>query len=227
MNFVKLLHQALVVLFVLINGMMLHLFLLNFPYGLEPFLISLANWDKLSPQIGYVVMITLLVMVAVVLLVWRLGAEWKNRILYMRMNYPHPAFNAFLANRRQPFETSQLVQAFPEVKDSGFNPKVQVDTWDRLHRKHAGKPVVMNTRFHWHILRDLYLLSVVFLGVFLVGWLANMEVPFQIISAYLFLYGAQFLFLLLMARKVGYRLVDNVLGVALGLDDSKPGGKKR
>ncbi|WP_135606978.1 hypothetical protein [Solemya velesiana gill symbiont] len=227
MKFVKLLHEGLVALFILINGMMLHLFLLHFPYGLEPFFISLVNWNKLSPQIGYVVTITLMVMVVVVALVWRLGTEWKNRILYMRMNYPHPAFNAFLTNRRQPFETSALVQAFPKVKDSGFNPQVQIETWNALHKQHADMPVVMNTRIHWHILRDLYLLALVFLGVFLVGWVVNFRVPFQIVSAYLFLFGAQFLFLLLMARKVGYRLVDNVLGVALGMDDSKQKDKKR
>ncbi|MES9873723.1 MAG: hypothetical protein ABW116_09185 [Candidatus Sedimenticola sp. 20ELBAFRAG] len=227
MKFIKLLHEALIALFVLINGMMLYLFLLNFPYGLEPFFISLANWDKLSPQIGYVATVTVVVMVLVGVLVWRLGDEWKNRILYLRTNYAHPAFNAFLPTRKQPFETGKLLQSFPEVKDSGFNPGVQIATWLDLLRKHGDKPVVMNTRIHWQILRDLYLLALVFLGVFLIGWLFNYGIPFQIVSAYLFLFGAQFLFLLLMARKVGYRLVDNVLGVALGLDDSNPKGKKR
>ncbi|MEJ1297673.1 MAG: hypothetical protein RPU64_06235 [Candidatus Sedimenticola sp. (ex Thyasira tokunagai)] len=221
MNSIKLFHEALVGLFVLMNGMMLHLFLLQFPYGLDAFLISLANWDKLTPQIGYVVTITLLVMVSVVGLTWRLNGEWKNRILYLRIRYAHPAFNAFLPTRRQPFETVDLLKAFPYVKDSGFNHQVQVDTWDFLHKKYADKPVVMNTRIHWQILRDLNLLAVVFLGVFLIGWLINYDVPFQIVSAYLFLFGGQSLFLMLMARRVGYRLVDNVLGVALGIDDSK------
>ncbi|MES9897580.1 MAG: hypothetical protein ABW148_00995 [Sedimenticola sp.] len=221
MNSIKLFHEALVGLFVLMNGMMLHLFLLQFPYGLDAFFISLENWDKLTPQIGYVVTIVLLVMVSVVGLTWRLNGEWKNRILYLRMRYAHPAFNAFLPTRRQPFETVDLLKAFPYVKDSGFNHQVQVDTWDFLHKKYADKPVVMNARIHWQILRDLNLLAVVFLGVFLIGWLVNYDVPFQIVSAYLFLFGGQSLFLMLMARRVGYRLVDSVLGVALGIDDSK------
>ena len=65
------------------------------------------------------------------------------------------------------------------------------------------------------MLRDLYLLALIFLLAFFTGWAINYDVPFQIVNVYLFLFGAQYLFLLLMARKVGYRLVDNVLGVDL------------
>ncbi|MES9905689.1 MAG: hypothetical protein ABW168_23825 [Sedimenticola sp.] len=224
MDFLKLFHEGLIGLFAVINGMMLHLFLLHFPYGLEAFFISLASWDKLTPQIGYVVTITLLVMVSVVVLSRRLSGEWKNRILYLRMRYAHPAFNAFLPTRRQPFETVDLLKKFPFVKDSGFNHQVQVDTWDFLHKKYADRVIVINTRIHWQILRDLNLLAMVFLVVFLLGWLVNYDVSFRIVSAYLFLFVGQFLFLMLMARRVGFKLVDIVLGMALGIDDNKGAG---
>ena len=39
----------------------------------------------------------------------------------------------------------------------------------------------------------------------------------------MFVFGAQFLFLLLAARRVGYKLVDNVLAVSLGMDDKDQG----
>ncbi|OQX45996.1 MAG: hypothetical protein B0D85_04640, partial [Candidatus Sedimenticola endophacoides] len=53
MNFLRHFHQALVVLFALLNGMMLYLFLLNLPYGLDLFLATFRKWQALSPQAGY------------------------------------------------------------------------------------------------------------------------------------------------------------------------------
>lgn len=71
------------------------------------------------------------------------------------------------------------------------------------------------------MLRDIYILSIYFLCFFLIGWLINLGVPFQIVGIYLFLFGTQTLFLLFAARRTGYRLVDNVLGLALGIEEDK------
>ena len=113
--------------------------------------------------------------------------------------------------------------AFPEVKDSGFSRKVQLETWHALYRKHQQEPVVATTHGQWMMQRDFYTVAVVFLLAFLLIWPVNAAIPFNIASAYLFVFGAQFLFLLFMARRVGLRLVDNLLGVALGIDDEESG----
>ena len=103
------------------------------------------------------------------------------------------------------------------VKDSAYDPAVQTETWHAIMKKQSQVPVVRNTDIHWRMLRDLYLLSLVFLTVFLFSWLIRPEMPFQIVSVYLFLFGAQFLFLWLAAKRVGLKLVDNVLATALGI----------
>ena len=73
------------------------------------------------------------------------------------------------------------------------------------------------------MLRDLYVLSLFFLVLFILGYLFLIGVPFQFVAIYMFVFGAQFIFLLLSARRVGYKLVDNVLAVSLGIDDKDEG----
>jgi hypothetical protein len=78
------------------------------------------------------------------------------------------------------------------------------------------------------MLRDVYVLSLYFLTFFLIGWLINMGVPFQIVGIYMFLFGTQTLFLLFAARRTGFRMVDNVLALALGFEEDNASlGKKR
>lgn len=217
MKFLSFFHLALVILFAALNGVMLYLFMLQLPFGLDPFLVSLAAWDKLSPQILYVAVVCTSVAVAGALLVQRLPELWKNRLLYGRARYPHPASDAFLTSRKQPFETRDLQARFPAVKDSGFSRKVQTEVWREAYRRQNSEPVVLNTQIHWDMLRDLYILALYFLGLFLIGWIINLGVPFQIVAIYLFLYGTQTLFLLLTARRTGFRMVDNVLALELGI----------
>jgi hypothetical protein len=236
MNFLRYFHNALVTLFAVINGMMIYLFLMQIPYGLEPFFASLRLWDKLSPQIGYMLGIASILTIAAILLCHRLSIEWKNRLLYFRRDYPHPAFNAFLNNRKQPFESNTLLRAHPAIKDSGFNPQTQIDTWEKVHKQHSSVPVVLNTRIHWQMLRDLYLISIFFLPAFLISWLWQIGVPFQYTAIYVFVFGAQTLFLFLTARRIGWKFIDNVLAVDLGMKEGegmdtnkrgkKPGQKK-
>lgn len=229
MKFLSFFHLALVIIFAALNGIMLYLFMLQLPYGLDPFLFSLASWDKLSPQIVYVAAICALIAVAGAVLVQRLPELWKNRLLYARSQFPHPASDAFLTTRKQPFESRDLQAKFPMVKDSGFSRRVQTEVWLDAYQRHNGKAVVLNTRIHWDMLRDIYILSLYFLGFFLVAWIINIGVPFQIVGIYLFLYGTQTLFLLFTARRTGFRVVDNVLALELGMeeDSSKPLGRGR
>lgn len=228
MKFLSLFHIALVIIFAALNGIMLYLFMLQLPFGLDPFLISLAAWDKLSPQIVYVSVICTLIAVAGAVLVQRLPELWKNRLLYARGQYPHPASDAFLTSRKQPFEAGALQARFPRVKDSGFSRKVQTEVWLDAYQRQSGQAVVLNTRIHWDMLRDLYLLCLYFLGFFLIGWLINLGVPFQIVAIYLFLYGTQTLFLMFTARRTGFRVVDNVLALELGMEAErgKPLGRE-
>lgn len=223
MKFLALFHVALVTVFAALNGIMLYLFMLQLPYGIDPFLISLANWDKLSPQIGYVAALCALLAVAGAVLVQRLPEQWKNRLLYARWHFPHPSSDAFLTTRKQPFQSAALHGRFPQVKDSAFSRKVQQQVWAASFRQHGDKPVVLNTSIHWNMLRDLYTLCLYFLSLFALGWLLNLGVPFQIVGIYLFLFGTQTLFLLFTARRIGYRLVDNVLALELGLQEEQAG----
>jgi len=227
MKFLAFFHIALVVVFAALNGIMLYLFMLQLPYGVEPFLISLANWDKLSPQIGYVAAVCAVIAVFGAVMVQRLPEQWKNRLLYARWHFPHPSSDAFLTTRRQPFEERDLLARFPQVKDAGFSRRVQQQVWQASFRQLGDRPVVMNTRIHWDMLRDLFILCLYFLVFFAIGWLINLGVPFQIVAIYLFLFGAQALFLLFAARRTGYRLVDNVLALELGLQEEGSLGRKR
>ena len=167
--------------------------------------------------------------VAGLVIVKRLGDDWKNRLLYWRGKYAHPAYDAFLTTRKQPFDAAELLAAFPAVRDSGFDHKVQLETWLRLYPQHEQHPVILSTNSQWIIQRDLYLIALLFLLVFLLAWPITRGVPFNIAGAYVFIFGAQFFFLLLMARRDGLRLVDNLLGVALGVDkreDKGSGGRR-
>ncbi len=217
-------HTPLLVVFALMNGILFYMFLLHLPFGADAFLLSLAHWDKLSPGIEIAAVLGVVMAIAGVLLTKRVSEEWKNRLLYWRKENAHPSFDAFLTTRKQPFESAELLAAFPNVKDSGFSHKVQLETWKRLYPKHQEHPVIISTHAQWMMQRDFYLIASLFLVVFLLGWPLNRGVPFNIASAYVFIFGAQFLFLLFMARRVGLRLVDNLLGVAIGAD--KKGDKK-
>ncbi len=231
MKSIKRLHLLIIVVFALVNSFILYLFLLGLPYGIEPFRASLAHWDQLSPRIGVVSVVVVLAAIGAVLLSLRLPPAVKNGLLYLRWRFTHPAYNVFLTTRRQPFTSNAALDAFPEVRDAAFSASVQTEVWRRLHSKNAAKPVVMNTRIHWHMLRDIYLLSVFYLLLFAGGWLVNHDLPFNLVALYLFLYGVQFLFLMLAARRVGLKFVDNVLAVELGLGEGASGnggkGKER
>lgn len=224
MNFIKYLHRALITVFAVINSFMFYLFLMGLPYGIDPFLVSIANWAQLSPRIGIVSVIAVLAGVGGVLLALRLSSDVKNGLLYLRWRFTHPAHDVFLTTRRQPFASNAALDAFPEVRDAAFSARVQTEVWRRLYDKNARVPVVMNTRIHWRMLRDIYILSLYFLLLFLIGWLVNYRMPFALVAIYLFMYGVQFLFLMLAARRVGTRFVDNVLAVALGLSEGASGG---
>jgi hypothetical protein len=228
MTFLKYFHAALVTFFAAINGVMLYLFLLWLPYGVEAFQISLEHWDKLSPRIETVSTVAFVAALLALALVLKVSVIWKNRLLYLRMRYPHPAFNVFLNNRKQPFEASEALSAYPEVKDSGFNLDVQMETWERIHARHGSEPVILNTRIHWQMLRDLFLVSLFFAAAFLLGWLSDLTVPFEIISTYLFVFGAQLLFLFIAARRVGVKFADNVVAIGIGKKPEEQGlGRKK
>jgi hypothetical protein len=223
MKFLHYVHLGLIAVFAAINALMLYLFLMKLPYDIHVFFASLDHWDEQQPRIGIVSAIVLTAAMAGGWFAWRMPEDWKYRLLYFRWFFPHPAFNAFLTTRKQPFESKALLKAFPGVKDAGFSSSIQIETWKQCLDRHADVPVVINTRIHWDMLRDLYVLSLIFLILFFLGYLFLIGVPFQFVAIYMFVFGAQFLFLLLSARRVGYKLVDNVLAVSLGMDDKDQG----
>lgn len=212
-------HRLLVTLYTTFNAIMIYLFLLNLPFGYEPFAATLMHWEKIE-GIGSVATTGIVLAIAGLLIAAQLGAEWKNALSYFSIKLSHPACSVFMTTRRQPFDTAAVLKHYPAVKEAAFAADVQFQVWESIYRKHAENPLIMSTRAYWHLLRDLYVLSVFYLAIFLVIWALKWGVPFVIASPYLFVFGAQTLFLLLSVRKIGYRFVDNVLATDMGL---KPG----
>lgn len=207
----------LVGLFAGINSVFLYLFLLQLPYGIEPLRVSLHFWGELSPRIEVVTAVALGTAALGMALVRWLSGPSKNRILYLRRGNAHPGTEAFFRGREPGFDRAPLLAAYPAVKDSAFAPDVQHETWQKIYRKHAALPVVLGPARTWEVLRDLYLMSAVYLGVFLLTWPLNVGVKYDVSAPYLFVYGAQALFLMFSARRMGWRMVHNVLAIELGI----------
>lgn len=217
MTSARFLHHSLITLFAAFNGVVLYLFLLQLPYGLEPLILSFTHWRALSPQIEIVAALATVSVIGALLIDAYLSDLFKTRLLYARWQQAHPAHHAFFSIKDPGFDRKPLYAAYPAVKDSAYDPKTQFDTWSLLYRKHAGARLVRGTHFSWTLLRDLYLVSILFLGLFLGAWAVNHDVPIQIVSTHAFIFGAQTAFLLFSARSAGSRLVNNVLATELGL----------
>ena len=112
--------RLLLVLFAVMNGIIFYMFMMHLPFAANAFLISLAHFEALAPRSEIAAGLGVVVAIVAILVALKLGDDWKNRLLFWRWRYAHPAFDAFLNTRRQPFEASQLMAAFPAVKDSGF-----------------------------------------------------------------------------------------------------------
>ncbi len=222
MKMMKYFHGVLTAVFAAFNAMMIYLFMLNLPFGFDPLAASIENWDRIE-HIELVLGIAVFIAVAGLIWINRVGEDTKNRVAYMKWRNPHPASTVFFNSRKQPFETNAVLQAFPAIKEAAFAPDVQLQVWESLYKKHADNTLIASTRAHWRLMRDLYLLSTVFAVSFLFLWPLKWGVPFAISSAYLFVFGAQFLFLMIGARGVGFRFVDNVLATGLGIGPGQSG----
>jgi hypothetical protein len=198
-----------------LNAALLYLFLLHLPVGIEELQLALRSWPQAEPRIGLAAGGALAMAAAGVLTVWRLDPAWRARGVYFRMRFAHPAHEAFFSLKEPPFDRKPLHLRYPEVRDSAWDPHVQYATWQRLADKHAGVPMIRGAQAGWRLLGDLHLLGLLFLGGFLVGWLFNSGVDPVLASSYLFLFGAQALSLMFIARGTGRRLVNNVLAVEL------------
>ncbi len=218
------LRSLIVVFFAVVNALLLYMFLLQLPYDIDAFVFSLVHWPRLSPRIEIVATICFVtVLVALSLVKW-LNSEWKSRLVYFRHQNAHPGHHAFFSVKDPGFDRKPLLAAYPEVRDSAYNPQVQMRVWKRLFERHAEAPLVQGTYRSWLFLRDLYLISLVFLMVFLLAWPLNFGVPLALALSFVFIYGAQFLFLMFSARGTGTRLEYNVLAEEL---EMTPKGKSR
>ncbi|MGI9287250.1 MAG: hypothetical protein ACR2P1_17840 [Pseudomonadales bacterium] len=213
----KVFQSVLLVLFIALNTILLYLFLLQLPYGVNAFVSSLTHWSELSPRIDTVATVALAIAVITFLLTQRLPASWKSGLLYFRRRFAHPGHRAFFGGKDPGFEREPLLKAYPEIHDSAYNPEVQMQVWKRLYQQNANAVLVASTAGSWRFLRNLYLVSLVFLSSFLVTWPLNLGVPIALAMMYLFIYGAQAIFLLFSARKTGERLANNVMATALGV----------
>ena len=217
MNMMKSFHALLLALFASFNALMIYLFILHLPFGFDPLVASFQHWARLSPRIEIALTIAAVVAVVGLVLVNRIGDGWKNSLTYLKGDRSHPAASVFFTARKQPFETNDLLQAFPAIKEAAFAPQVQLQVWESLYKKHADNALIASTRAYWHLIRDLYLLSMLFVATFLIVWPFNGSIPLQLVLPYIFVFGAQFLFLMIGARGIGFRFVDNVLASELGL----------
>ena len=212
--------------FTVVNTILLYLFLLQLPYGMDTLAFSLRHWSEASPRIDIVAAISVAIAIITLFLVKRLDNEWKSRLLYCRQQFAHPGHHAFFGGKEPGFDREPLEKRYPEVRDSAYNPQVQMRVWTRLYRKHAKAPLVVGTYRSWLLLQNLYLISLVFLTVFLVAWPLNFGVPSVLAVSYIFIYGVQLLFLMFSARGTGTRLEYNVLAEELGIKQERLGKPK-
>lgn len=219
-----LLKRVLYSVFTAANTALLYLFLLQLPSAVDAFSFSLRHWSKFSPRIEFAAIISLVIGITTLILVRYLDGEWKSRLVYFRPQFAQPGYRAFFGGRDPGFDRSPLEKAYPEVRDSAYNPQVQLRVWKRLYTKYANASLVNGTYHSWVLLRNLYLVSLVFLLAFLLAWPLNFGVPAVLVLSYIFIFGAQFLFLMFSARGAGSRLECNVLAEALAI---KPAGKSR
>jgi hypothetical protein len=216
----KLIQRLLYIVFTVVNTGLLYLFLLQLPFGIDTFAFSVLHWSEMHPRIEIAAAVSLGVALITLLLVIRLDNEWKSRLIYLRRRFAHPGHRAFLGGKDPGFDRRPLKSTYPEVSDSAYDPQVQMQVWQRLYEKHAKTSLVQGTYLSWVLLRDLYLISLIFLVAFLVTWPLNLGVPAVLALSYIFIYGAQLLFLMFSARGTGSRLECNVLAQELGI---KPG----
>jgi hypothetical protein len=186
------------------------------------------HWSQLSPRTEIVAAISIVPALAALFLVKWLDSEWKSRLVYFRRQYAHPGHRAFFGGKDPGFDRKPLLVAYPEVRDSAYNPQVQIRVWRRLFEKHAEAPLVKGTYRSWAFLRNLYLIGLVFLAAFLLAWPLNFGIPLALALSYVFIFGAQFLFLMFSSRGTGTRLECNVLAEELGMKlEGKVGAKKK
>ncbi|MEN8131007.1 MAG: hypothetical protein ABFS45_12595 [Pseudomonadota bacterium] len=212
-----LLKRILYTVFTAVNTALLYLFLLQLPFGVDALSFSLRHWSKFSPRIEFAAIISIAIAITTLILVRYLDGEWKSRLVYFRHQFAQPGYRAFFGGRDPGFDRRPLEKAYPEVRDSAYNPQVQLRVWTRLYKKHANASLVIGTYHSWVLLRDLYLISLVFLIAFLLAWPLNFGVPAVLVLSYIFIFGAQFLFLMFSARGTGSRLECNVLAEALAI----------
>ncbi|MDX1594138.1 MAG: hypothetical protein R3298_07810 [Gammaproteobacteria bacterium] len=200
-----------------LSATLLFLWLMHLPFGYKPLKLAITGWSQASPRIDVVFGLCLFLAVGGYYGIRRLPGEWKTRLLYFRPRYAHPAHEAFFGLKEPPFDRKPLLTAYPEVKDAAYHPEVQFATWHKLLDKHADVALVGGTRTGWNLLRDFYLVALLFLAAFLASWPFNGGVNIALAFSYLFLFGVQTLFLMFSARGAARRLVHNVLAVELGI----------
>ncbi|HEY5719823.1 MAG TPA: hypothetical protein VIX81_06365 [Gammaproteobacteria bacterium] len=220
-------HRLLLGLFCGINAALLFLFLLHLPVGLDTLELAFRGWAQARPRIDIVAGLVVALAAIGYFGLARLGPALKTRLVYSGGPYAHPGHEAFYSLKEPPFDRKPLLRRYPEIKDSAYSPEVQYRTFRRLLDKHAAVDVIGGSVAGWHVLRDLYLAALLFLAGFLLSWPLNGEVNPALALSYMFVFGAQALFLMFSARGAGRRLVQNVLMVELGLDKADAGKEKK
>jgi hypothetical protein len=220
-----------VLLFTLANGALLYLFLLQLPYSLEALKASFVHWNDLRPSPAIMMALSIGVMIVALATRASLSDQWKNRLLYFRKRYAHPAHRSFVGGKDPGFDLAPLKKLYPQVHDSAYDPQVQFETWLKLLHKHRAQHVISNPEAVAKLLGDVYVLSLIFLAAFLFAWPLSFGIVFQIAAPYLFLFGAQAIFLLFSAKGADQRLVVNVLALEAGFapdgEKAKPSKKPR
>ncbi len=214
-------HWLLLPMFCALNAAFFYLFLLKLPIGIDPFVLSLVHWQELGSQVPIAALLAFAVAMGTLIALQRMPEELKCKFIYLRRTNAHPAYSAFFNTRRTVVDYKVLLEKIPAIKDSAYDPKVQFEVWQSLAQKHRQVAYVASTVSAWNLLRDLTSAALMFVAAFLVAWPINPDLHPQIGLSYLFVFGAQWFFLLLAARGTGFRQVDNVLAAELGMEAAK------
>ncbi len=215
-------YEALRWVFCLLMGLLMFMFVLEIPLdlpvrdlGAAMQLMAMAS-EVVPGQFNTAVAVAVALIVTALVAIYRLPDALKQRLLYIKGAAAYPSRKAFFGDfSKSPVDRNVMLELYPEIKEAAYDPELQHQTWLKLFETHRKKRLVAVTNRVWLLMRDLYIASLVFLLGLIAAFSLHGAISMGVAMLYLYLFGAQSLFLMLSARGTLRRLVTNVLYLEL------------
>jgi hypothetical protein len=153
-------------------------------------------------------LLTILFPLVAVVLTFVLQSQWKDRIIYLRWNYPLPGTRIFteLIDKDARITRSQLEEAYGELP---VDPAEQNALWYKISKEKESERVVRYSHGRWLLLRDLFSIALLLSipAIVYTYWKSG----FGSGSIYGILYLVFVIIFWISARNAGVRFACNVL----------------